>query len=437
MTEFDNQQPLDALQFVQGCTTRYPEMVMLTGANQLASPGMVARTEGDSVGAQLFPDIPERDLREFNRTAVGLLTMEWVLRGDYDAFTACQQGPDRLSRESFDALKTYTESILVDDDAREAMRVSLVINDLGKVDSVISQIAEATGTQEVDHDKILLEALERFPGISESFDRLTPHYKEVLLEGLRAQFNLGQFMQGENVPASLAGLQGISQEALNFYNLHVLYDIAGAAGHVRQDGSVTLTEPTYQNFGMAARALEGINDAPLTETYDAYLRQKAEQLGLSGLENPTDRAVTRLSCMLRYSTPEQAANVADVFSRVPQGTRAVLEHELSRTGVDDGYATLIYYAPAIMSNLQRAYGEQVAAGRMTSQEAFERAFFTGCTVLGQLFVQARTLLKDQQGSGVFTVLAVDVAAAATNPARMQQDNITVRRVQGTDSAIAS
>lgn len=438
MTEFAHRQPLDALQFVRDCTTQYPEMAMLTGANQLATPGMLAKVDGTSVAAQLYPDVPEKDLREFNRTAVGLLTMEWVLDGDYEAFTACQQGrPDKFSHESFDALKAYTDGILVDDDAKEAMRVSLVINDLGKVDSVIERIAEATGTQEVDHDKILLEALERFPGIAPSFDRLTPHYKEVVLEGLRAQFNLSQFMQGENVAASLAGLQGLSKEALDFYNLHVFYDIAGAAGHVRQDGSVTINEPTYQNFSMAVTALEGVNDAPLAETYDAYLRQKADQLGLPDIDDPTSRAITRLSCMLRYSTPEQAAGVTDVFNRLPQGTRAILEHELARTGVDDGYATLIYYAPAIMSNLQRAYGEQVAAGHLTSQEAFERALFTGCTTLGQLFMQSRVNLKGQEGNGVFTVLAADVATtAATNPDRLQQDPVVVERIGHTENATA-
>jgi hypothetical protein len=438
MTEFAQHHPLDAAQFVRDCTTQYPEMAMLTGANQLATPGQIAQTDGSSVGAQLFPDIAERELREFNRTAVGLLTLEWALEGDYDAFTACQQGrPDKLSRDSFDALKAYTDGILVDDDAKEAMRVSLVINDLGKVDSVIAQIAEATGTQEVDHDKILLEALERFPETSPSFNRLTPHYKEVVLEGLRAQFNLGQFMQGENVAASLAGLQGLSKEALDFYNLHVFYDIAGAAGHVRQDGSVTINEPTYQNFSMAVTALEGVNDASLAETYDAYLRQKADQLGIPDIDDPTNRAVTRLSCMLRYSSPEQAANVANVFNRLPQGTRAILEHELSKTGVDDGYATLIYYAPAIVNNLQRAYGEQVAAGQMTSQEAFESALFTGCTTLSQLYMQSRIHLTGQEGNGVFTVLAADVATtAATDPSRLQQDPVAVERIEGSDNATA-
>jgi hypothetical protein len=439
MGAFQQKQSLDALQFVVECKTRYPEIGMLTGANQLASPDLTPRAEGGSIAAHLYPDIPEQDLKELNRTAVGLLTLEWALAGDYDSFTACQhRNPDRLGRESFDALKDYTDGILVDDDAKEAMRVSLVINDLGKVDSVIAQIAEANGTQEVDHDKILLEALERFPDVSPSFDRLSPHYKEVVLEGLRAQFSLGKFMQGECVAASLAGLQGLSQAALDFYNLHVFYDIAGAAGHVRQDGSVVINESTYQDFRMAVTALEGVNDVPLAETYDAYLRQKADQLGISGgIDNPTNRAVSRLSCMLRYSSPEQAANVASVFDGLPQGTRSILEKELSRTGIDDGYATLIYYAPAIMNNLQRAYGKQVASGNFTSQEASERALFTGLVTLGQLFMQSRAQLKDQRGNGVFTVLAADVATvAATDPSDLQQHPVVVERIEDSDNATA-
>lgn len=61
MTEFAHRQPVDALQFVRDCTTQYPEMAMLTGANQLATPGQIAQVDDGSIGGRLFPDIAERE----------------------------------------------------------------------------------------------------------------------------------------------------------------------------------------------------------------------------------------------------------------------------------------------------------------------------------------------------------------------------------------
>jgi hypothetical protein len=429
--------PVNPVAFIRECVEKYPEMTILTTGAELATPGQDAAIEGASIGQELFPDVPVADLREFDRTACGLIAMEWVRSGDYEAFTACQQdNPDRLTRESFDAMRAYTERILPNDQAVEAVRVSLVINDLGKVDSMQRQAEEATGVRQADHDQVLLTALQEFPEVSPSFQSLSSHYQEVVLEGLQAQFSLGQFMQGENVPASLEGVRDVSQEALDIYNLHLLFDIAGAAGHVRQDGSATLTESAWRNFASATTALERVGERPLSETYDDYLTKKAGQLGIGDIADPAKRAAARLGCMLRASTPEQGAAIADVFAALPEETRGILEHELSRTGVDD-QATLIYYAPAIMINLERAFAAEAAQGRMAEHEVSARAIFTGCTTLAYLYTQARTHTRHEADNGIFTVMAADVAAvAATHPWRLLDEGVVVARIEGTRQAIA-
>lgn len=429
MTEHDTHHALDTAQFIRDCTTQYPEMEWLIGADRLATPDFVADTSGRSVGAQLFPHTSEESLSEFNRTALSLLAVEWVLSGDYEAFTACQADADRLSRESFGDLKAYTQSILVDDNAKEALRVSLIIKDLSKNENIIERLAAETGLQEISHDAILVEALKRFPDVTPSFSRLTPYDQELVLKALETQFKLGQFIQGENVAASLDGLQDLSQAALDLQNLEALFDIASAAGHSTQDGSMIITESTCQNFGMAVNALADVHSRPLAETYDAFLQQKANQLGIDDITDPTDRALTRLSCMFHYATPEQTANLRHVFGQLPAVTQAILEHELAQTGIDDGYATLLYYAPALLNNLQRVYDAQAAAGQLTEQEAIEQALYTSCRTLSQLFMQARIQLQDQTGNGVYTVFVEIIAkTAATEPARLQQDQIRIKRI---------
>ncbi len=127
----------------------------------------------------------------------------------------------------------------------------MVVNDLGKVKGVVKNIAEKSGIKDVDHDKLLFAGLSQHPEISPSFQKLSSRHKKLILNGLKTEFNIGQFIQGENVPASLEGLKGIDEESLKFYLLHALYDIAGAAGQSVQNGSVIMNEPTYENFRLA------------------------------------------------------------------------------------------------------------------------------------------------------------------------------------------
>ncbi len=65
------------------------------------------------------------------------------------------------------------------------------------------------------------------PRLFPSFQRLTKNYQDWLLEGLGAQFNFAQLVQAESVPANLAGLKGLSKMALDLFNLHALFDMAG------------------------------------------------------------------------------------------------------------------------------------------------------------------------------------------------------------------
>ena len=100
--------------------------------------------------------------------------VEWLLKGDYESFTACQD-KQKLTPESFKKMSEYTSGILKDDEALDAMITFMVINDLGKIQKVVDQLAEETGTHNVDHDKILLSALEKNGDkVSPSYGRLSP-----------------------------------------------------------------------------------------------------------------------------------------------------------------------------------------------------------------------------------------------------------------------
>ena len=133
--------------------------------------------------------------------------------GKYDDFTACQTDPSsRLTCESFKALQEYTEEILQCPEALDAMITWLAINDLGKVKSIKDFIDSREGKQS-DHDAVLSKVLEKYPHLSPSFERLSRHYQDIIFKSLRANFSLGQFIQGENVPASLEKVRYLDSEA--------------------------------------------------------------------------------------------------------------------------------------------------------------------------------------------------------------------------------
>jgi hypothetical protein len=414
-----------SIETIRNLAAKYPEIGWLTGNVDATPEASISDQAEGTIGKHIFPNLDKKDLIEFDRTAVGILTLQWVANGDYESFTACQKGPTKLTPVSFVKLQEYTRSILQSPEDFEAMETFMVINDLGKIKGVVENIAEKSGVRDVDHDKMLLVGLGQHPDISPSFQKLSPHHKELILNGLKTKFNIGQFIQGENVPASLEGLKGIDEESLKFYLLHALYDIAGAAGQSVQNGSVVMNEPTYENFRLAINSLEQLGEGRTPdEAYDSYLTQKAEKFSFD-TSIPTDRAITRICCMLRTSSTEQAQEISQVFAGLPQNTRAILENGLNMRGTDDGIATLIYYAPAFLANLQKKFGE---SGQPDSSK---KALSLGLTTFARVFQEAKIANKGKDGGGVYTVMASSLAkVAAENPDKLSQQEIRLKTVGG-------
>ena len=74
------------------------------------------------------------------------------------------------------------------------------------------------------------------------------------------------------------------------------------------------------------------------------------------VHKPTQRALLRLCCNLRYHNAVQSAAIVQAYTTLPDGIWNSLRKELCTTGVDDGIAILLYYAPALLLNCQAAAG---------------------------------------------------------------------------------
>ncbi len=385
----------------------YPELKLLTTPTQVApTPETGTARIAHTIGEEVF-HLPRSATIEFDRTAVSLLTLGQVLHGDYARFTASQDPTTRLSEQSFQALHTHTRSVLGNLEALDAMVTYLAINDLGKTHTIKDYVEKREKKKETDHSALLVTALTKYPFLSRSFQRLPSHYKEIMLKGLQANFKIAQLIQGENVPASLEGLQNLSQEALQFYLLHALFDIAGAQGQFVQNGSAVMTEQTYQRFQTAIGALGGFSQGQSPEqVYTNFLIAHSEQVGLP-TKTPGDLAVARITCMIRLAIPEEAETVAQVFANLPDETRKLLEQELTTTGIHDNTAILLYYAPALLTNIRKA------VERSGDANALQTSTELGLQVLAHAYQQVRETIPKRIGNGVYTADIADLAKKAS------------------------
>jgi len=343
--------------------------------------------------------------------------------GGYSDFTECQKGK-KLSRENFDEITQYTTSIVKSQDDLDAMVAYLIINDLGKVKRVVNEIHERTGYQSVDHDDLLYVGLSRFPEISPTFSGLDEKYQERILNGLRTRFNLGQFIQSENLPQNLVPLIGIDNESFDYYMLHTLYDIGGAAGHIARNGSLVINDSFWDNFKAAEKHLKNIKGKEdILPAYNGYLLDRANMLGLEA-EGQEAKAVVKLCNMLRISEPSKAQEVLEAFRQQPLNTKAILQKELNATGMDGDNAILLYYAPATLTN---ALGYFTKNG---GESPIKESLNIVLPAFARLYSQTRANLADQVSvQDVTTVMISEVAKmAGANPNDLNNSNLTFQQV---------
>lgn len=388
--------------------------------------------------------------KEYKRTKLSLDLLDWVVNNDYEKFTACQKEGEKLSKGSFEKLRNFTLFGFYTDESLYALQVYLVINDLGKIKSFVEKIKNDYGITSVDHDEILYEGLKRNPTLSESFNSLSEEYQSMILEGLKAKFNMGQFIQCENLPVSLVPLKQLSKNVVRFYMMHVLYDIGGAAGHVRADGSLTITESYWQNFQNAYHSIQTMIILPnIVDTfgrefkeypdvdaiiaYELYLTKSALKLGISdkldcltisgrgkiaNVESAREElyksyALIKLCNLLRVSNGVDAKIVEEAFESQPEQVKNMLYKELKRDGITES-GILPYYLPAVLANAVN-YFKEVGA-----ENPIKSAFDAVLPIIANIYGLVRTkMVKDENDAMCVTAFLGELAQKALNPQELK------------------
>lgn len=356
---------------------------------------------------------------EAKRTRLSMNLLKWVLAGKYAEFTACQNDAVKLRPESFAEIQQYTRKMIKTDDDIHAMMAYLVINDLGKVVPFIDKIEEELNLQSVDHDELLYEGLRQKPELSETFSSLAPKYQNLILDGLKTKFNMGQMVQSENLPVHLVPLTNVDYDSFYFYMIHVLFDIGGAAGHVRDDGSIIITEAYWKNFKAASDEIFSMiaGKATHVDAYNNYHIFRAKMLGLEF----SDITVVKLCNMLRVNSEAEAKMVKEAYDLQPIQIRELLNKEFSKTGLSDA-GILLYYSPATLSNAVKYFKDNSAENAIKS--ALDIILPVFATILAQTTAQ---MSKDGNAENCIAFIA-DVAEKAKKPLELQDYSFELTKV---------
>lgn len=430
------------------------ELTWLTGSTN-ATPELGAMQSGQqTVGGQLFPNLPKDKLKEFDRTMAGLFAFFWVLNEDYESFVKCQS-KDKLTRATFQRLVDYTKSVVVTDYDVIAMCVYLVINDLTKVSAVVEEMYRRTGVGQVDHDVLLFEVLSTSPELSPSFMALSPAYRGIMLNGLGTKFNFGHLHQAEGPAAILSGLASVDSKSLDFFLIHAIFDTAGVVGHVSQDGSLSLTESGYTNLESGIRAIELFRSSKLYELYClasdvgllkvmrllgrskehlAYLWMlvnRSKYWGLDVVGNQTHFAVARIACELRLrkNDRDKVAHILEAVEKLSQEDSEVFVTEMTASGVEASTAILIYYAPAIIGNAETFFKGA------NYESPFNAAVGVAVFAFVRILKLVRPVVGVNTGPGIHKAMCDQVAKqAGIDPMSLATVTLTLEMV-GKDSVV--
>ena len=184
----------------------------------------------------------------------------------------------------------------------------------------------------------------------------------------------------------------------------MLFDIAGAEGHLRENKPTLLNENTWRAFTHLQDALAvyaSTNDPARARTH--YLAARAADLGID-LTSPESLACAVIACMTRCFEPADADRITEVFFALPQACQDILTRALTSTGIDD-VGILLYYAPA---TLCACVERSIALG-----EHYDTGLRRGLHTLARLYQQVYCSYTDLPATGNVTVMIRPIAQLAT------------------------
>ncbi len=416
MAENAKQKDVDSYQLnlIGKFLNEYPELMTLVGDVQFTPESFGEVGDKQTYGQILFPDVKPEQLKEFDRTVLSILLFIDIKENRYDKFVQQQSGANKLSREKFDEIRQFMKTNFDTPEKERLLLYYMVINDLGKSQSVISEL-KARGIESVDHD-LLLHYLFRF-GMLPTLNTFSKEHQTNLKNVLENGINVGQYIQGECVDYSFNKVLNLSKFEKSLMMAEAMLDIAGVLGHVNnQNGSAILNQSTADNIMTAENILTTCDDA--TVVFDKFLASKADKMQIKNVDPELRKTITRICLMMRLWKKEDIEVVENEIINHSLEYELLI-NEFNQTGYNECPAILLYYSPALLSNANSFFKKG------GSENSLRDTLRVCLPFLQDILKNTRENIKNE-GNGVVTVMLRDAALqAAQDPTRLYEMEVNV------------
>mmetsp|Transcript_44220 Transcript_44220/g.102143 ORF Transcript_44220/g.102143 Transcript_44220/m.102143 type:complete len:1155 (-) Transcript_44220:77-3541(-) len=291
---------------------------------------------------------------ETRRATCSIMSIFWLCRNDYDAFTAEQDPSTKLSRELWDQLQHFVRWAGLSPEVAATLLVFLSIRGVGKVRPVTKLLPKDHCTPEAATYHIIDIKPELIP----SMRLLNYDMRELVKSTLVTQsiFNFAQMLQGENNPHAVLELQEAmrdegNDELLKFYLFAVVGIMCGVSGHESLNGSLFMNTERGTNIVRGLQCLQSLGSSSPQAIYWTCITSQAHGIGLPPCETSEDLAIARLVCLLR-ATKSDLVPLRETWLALQMTERAMLTSHLLADGIGE-VAIMFIYLPLFFANARR------------------------------------------------------------------------------------
>jgi len=281
---------------------------------------------------------------ERNRAIASIVSLIALVKGQYHRLTECQSGPGKLTPEVWDILQKFVQP-LCEDAQLTAIMTYIVVRGLGKSKIVTNQLPKSwTKTAETVVLYLIEGRSHVVPSVNVLSDEDVDLVKDVLSIGADV-FNVNQFMQAENLPASVEQLQRAlsrtTEERLNPYLLCTLAftcGLAGASGGpMARHGSRFLNNGNGLMMVCCLELLGCLDRLSPQAVYWNYILAQMQRVGWSQHQEPTlqELAIARLLCLCRSQSRKDCEKVLAAWDALDMSAQNTLQEMLLADGLQE------------------------------------------------------------------------------------------------------
>jgi hypothetical protein len=288
---------------------------------------------------QAYPEIGffSSDMQEEKgRTYGALMSLFWLITENGEAFCRGQPDDEQLTKQSWVVIQEWVQKCLKAEDVVDAMLSYMAIHALGRIPNLHQEFAPEIDA--INGGMILGQVLTKHPEVVPSFLRLTPKYQKLIIDCSSVDFQFSQFLQAENVPASLQvfkeKIAPHHDDGFSFFCICILSQMCGRSGYRDGEGSLFMNESQWQRFRPGLDALHQLRKLDASSAYTTFLLFRSSN-ALFRFASKEHYAIARVLCLASAFDQQGGLDVLEAFDELESSERSTLVQWLTADGIKE------------------------------------------------------------------------------------------------------